>query len=363
MEKSKPPLDDQLELSVFGAGVGESIVVHLGNKKWIVVDSCCNEAGEPIAIEYLQEMGVAVERDVKLVVVTHWHDDHVRGIADVVDAATSAEVVCSGALLCKEFFSLIRVANGVKLVEHTSGVSEFEKLLEVLKDRRTGQKRIGPHHWASAHQLLLNEGAGQLQVMALSPSAATVTAATQRIGSLFPTKGPKRRIPSVEPNDLSVVLVIISGNMQFLLGGDLENTGDPRRGWNAIIASKIRPISKSAVYKIAHHGSLDAHNDDIWTALLDRDPLAVVTPFSALAVPLPTGPDIDRIKALTPQAYCSAPTGKRPQRRRGVDSTINNVAISRRAIPWKPGHVRLRVPLTGGMSDIQVEFEGGAGLL
>lgn len=37
-----PPVADELEVSVFGPGVGESVVVHLGHGDWMVVDSCLN---------------------------------------------------------------------------------------------------------------------------------------------------------------------------------------------------------------------------------------------------------------------------------------------------------------------------------
>ena len=35
-----PPASDVFEVSIFGPGKGESIVVHIGNGRWIVVDSC-----------------------------------------------------------------------------------------------------------------------------------------------------------------------------------------------------------------------------------------------------------------------------------------------------------------------------------
>jgi len=67
------PQIDELEISLFGPGIGECIVVHLGNRQWMVVDSCMNVGRtEPIAVNYLNQMGVDVESDVKLVVVTQW---------------------------------------------------------------------------------------------------------------------------------------------------------------------------------------------------------------------------------------------------------------------------------------------------
>ena len=48
------PSEDEVEITLLGPGYGESIVVHIGHGRWIVVDSCINDAGEPQALEYLQ---------------------------------------------------------------------------------------------------------------------------------------------------------------------------------------------------------------------------------------------------------------------------------------------------------------------
>ena len=354
------PLDDQLELSVFGAGVGESLVVHLGKGDWMVVDSCSDDADMPIALRYLHSIGVDVKQRVKLVVVTHWHDDHVRGIAKVVDDAVSAEVVCSAALNSPEFFSLIRAANRIHLVEHTSGVSEFEGVLEILQRRGKGLSRQGPHHWATEHQLLYNSPVNEVSVMALSPSAATITAAGQRIGNLFPHLGPKRRLPSTDPNDLSVVLLVQANGTLLLLGGDLENSPAENRGWNAILQSTIRPQRKSILFKIAHHGSPNADNERIWSDLLHSNPISVVTPYSVGSTPRPSEGDITRIKLRTSEGYGAIPTERRPPRRRSVDRTIDEIVKTRRVLPWEPAHVRIRLPIGGQISDAKIELNGGA---
>jgi hypothetical protein len=34
------PAPEELEVTVFGPGFGESVIVHLGHNRWIVFDSC-----------------------------------------------------------------------------------------------------------------------------------------------------------------------------------------------------------------------------------------------------------------------------------------------------------------------------------
>lgn len=77
----KAPAPDQIEISVFGPGFGECVLVHLGEGHWIIVDSCMNRTvRKPAALAYFDEIGIDPAAAVEAVVATHWHDDHVSGI-------------------------------------------------------------------------------------------------------------------------------------------------------------------------------------------------------------------------------------------------------------------------------------------
>ena len=107
-ESCRPPADDEIEVSLFGPGVGECVLVHLGRGEWIIVDSCCPVGvSEPIALTYLQALGVAPANAVRLVIATHWHSDHIRGMAQLLVACEQAAFVCSGALETPTFVRLI----------------------------------------------------------------------------------------------------------------------------------------------------------------------------------------------------------------------------------------------------------------
>ena len=97
-ESLKPPDKDEFEISLFGPGVGECVVVHLGHGQWMVVDSCYPVGGaEPVALSYLSALGlgIAAGNAVRLVVATHWHADHIRGMARLLEACPQAEFICS----------------------------------------------------------------------------------------------------------------------------------------------------------------------------------------------------------------------------------------------------------------------------
>ncbi len=68
-----------------GGGYGESSVIHVGNNEWIVIDSCINpNTFQCLPLEYLRKIGVDVKTQVKSIVCTHWHNDHIQGMSQLV---------------------------------------------------------------------------------------------------------------------------------------------------------------------------------------------------------------------------------------------------------------------------------------
>lgn len=333
----------------------------------MVVDSCLNHSGETaVALEYLTGLNVDIEKRVALVVVTHWHDDHIRGCAQIVRKASSAKFVCSAALKCEEFFTLVSWDKRTHLVDHLSGVTEFSEILDSLARRKKTRRYSGPDEWAQHGSRLYHRptGTSPITVWALSPSASTCTEAMVSLAKLLPSHGPPRgRLPNPGPNELSAVLLVHTGAMQILLGSDLEVGKNEQRGWRAIIDSAIPELkSPSSVYKISHHGSENADTIEIWTQLLIDDPYAVLTPYARGVKPLPSEADIARLKGKTSHLFCTAwPPTKSPDTRiSAVERTMREVTLSRRAIRKRPGLVRIRFPIGGGPNSIKCETFDGA---
>src|SRR3954447_12601863 len=81
------PREDEVEVTVLGPGRGECVLVHLGAGDWMIVDSCQpggHRARHP-ALEYLMDIGADLGK-VTLIVASHWHDDHIRGLETLVSA-------------------------------------------------------------------------------------------------------------------------------------------------------------------------------------------------------------------------------------------------------------------------------------
>lgn len=345
------PAADTLEVSVFGKGVGECIVVHTGDGEWLVADSLIDPmSSEPAALGYLRALGLDESAAVKLVVVTHWHQDHTAGLARIFRAAVNAQVVFSNAFRSSEFRELL--GYDAILPPETSSLAEMRQILEILRAR-------SPSHtatplWAVANRLLRTTPNGD--IYSLSPSDASIMATLQGIKSLIPTGGPRRRFVTQEPNDTCVVLSIRRRNQTIVLGADLESGSDPTRGWKAIATSTTCPHPLASALKVAHHGSKNADEPTAWARLVGTNAAAVLTPFRALRDPLPTAADIERLLGRTQHLYCAGSRSgiKPPSRRSNVQRLI---AGKLHVIDGRLGQVRIRFPAVGPLS---IEMFGAA---
>ena len=343
-----PPRADEVEVSLFGPGFGECILVHLGSGNWLLVDSCFDQRRrvQP-ALEYLRRIGHNPASAVRFIVATHWHDDHIRGLAEVVRTCEAADFYCSSALCTTEVLTVIGTQAAYT---QSSGARELHDVLTVLEQRSavSGPPLI---HWAGAERVLfqqhLIDERTESTVLSLSPSDASVTRAVRAIGRLLPKQGDSpRHLPAPSPNDTAVVLWVRIGCTAILLGADLEKTANPHTGWTCVVNDheSRRPGERAAVFKVAHHGSSNAHDDRVWDRMLIAPPFALLTPFVRGSVRLPSANDCARINSATPRAYISAPpTARAAVRRWGVvEKTMAEVTRERHELDGGCGQIRLR---------------------
>jgi hypothetical protein len=360
-----PPSSDELEVSVIGPGKGECIVVHLGNNEWCVVDSCIpRESSSPAALRYLESFGNGAPDGVKLIVATHWHDDHIRGLAKLLESVPNAAFACSLALNADNFAILVEQTRAA--MQSNSGVDEFAAIFDLLLKNGGAipANLIAPKFAVENRKLLHLSGPPRTYratVTALSPSDGTVKKAFKDISKWLPKLGERQtRIVNQSPNHTSVVLLIEIGIRQVLLGADLENTNTAGEGRLAVLGAA--PSSTAAgIFKVSHHGSENGDHSEIWTKLLVGDPVAVVTPFIGGVTRLPRAKDLLRISARTDFLFCSAEgAGKPPSRDNVVDKTMNRVTLDRRVVQGKPGHVRVRWSLSQESEAPRIELFNGA---
>jgi len=333
----KIPNIDEIEISVFGpkCGYGESILIHIGNGKWIIVDSCKNtKKDEPAALTYLNSLNVNLATQVILIVASHWHGDHIAGLSELLDKCTSAQFLCSSALSNKELQTLAVAYKKCPPSSNKNNIEEYSNIINILETRskKNHYKHLNPPILAfPGREILVSELKEEnCSIRTLSPSDGDIVHANMELGSLvaelLQDKKPKQHIIYNKPNDNAIVLDIKIGEHSILLGSDLENIGDPSRGWKAVIGNK--PYNKSDVYKVSHHGSITGDNDDIWESFLSNKPIALITSFIKGSTILPKDEDVVRIKKKAHKAHLITAYKKKPKYPKDValfiDANTNN---------------------------------------
>lgn len=179
-------------------GQGDALVVSTGSSgEAVVVDA----GPDPSLVDRcLDRLGV---RSVPLVVLTHYHADHVDGLAGVFDGRSVGAVLVT------------------TLQDPPGGVA---KVREVAAERRV-----------------------PVRVLTRGPAFDVGDA---RFEPLWPEPGPPRPGPGdgSTANAASVVLLVRSGGLAMLLTGDLEPDGQEA-------LARERPDLRADVLKLPHHGS------------------------------------------------------------------------------------------------------------
>jgi competence protein ComEC len=216
---TRPPVlgwpPDGWVLVACDVGQGDALVLHAGDRSGVVVDA----GPDPRAVDRcLDRLGVD---EVPLLVLTHFHADHVDGIGGVLAGRRVGEVEIT------------------RLLDPPGGVAEV--------DRATGPAGLSaePADFGAA----VTVGAVTLQVLWPPPGS--------------PTLGPG---DGSTANDASVVLLVHTAGLRLLLTGDIEPDGQAE-------LARLVPGLRVDVLKMPHHGS--AHQDHSWLLSLGAEVVLV----------------------------------------------------------------------------------------
>lgn len=351
-----PPAADEFEISLFGPGVGECLVIHLGDGRWMVVDSCSTDkkSREPVASHYLRSIGLDPAECIQEIVISHWHDDHTGGVAALLEQCPKASVYYSGAIKTDEFMRLTELlaARGRIVDRKNNGIREMADVLRTLAARAKKDKNYVEHHFrpviVNSELLSLTAGGHKVTVRALSPSYVAFNLSMTDLRKLIPSDGtPPLRLPRPKRNPTAVALWIEFGDRAVLLGADLEESGAPHTGWSVIV-SDHRARGKAAVFKVPHHGSVTGHYEAVWSEMLIKQPIAFTTTYSCAG--LPKRGDIDRIKHYTDTFACTTvPRHILPKRDPAVERTMREVIPKRRPLRGEMGHIQVRLRADGSV--------------
>jgi hypothetical protein len=336
-QKTTSPASDDLEVSILGPGFGEAVVIHFGNGQWATVDACVDSDGKCAPLEYLRFIGVDADQ-IRFVVATHWHDDHIRGLPSLLRWAQSATFWCPSVFAAPDFLDFASAYAEEDISSLGAPCSDLAEIFQILDDRSALPK------FAHQDTVIFSDPTTAIQIFALSPVQSRVHQFLKRIASLVPRlKQPRIRVTDLNPNLVSLVVRFVIGPDAAILGADLQER--PHTGWTELLdSSQCLTGSKASIFKIPHHGSHNAYLDRQWTELLTEEPHVVLTPYNRGSQKLPTAADVDRIVGLSPDAYSSARLNSVAPKRfdRAVEKSLEEGNIRLRSSEIKMGHVQFR---------------------
>jgi len=339
-----------------GGGYGESVLVRLKDNHWIVVDSCVDpKTKDSLPLTYLIERGVDIKNDVKLIVCTHWHDDHIQGLSKLLSLAENASFSFASCHDKSKFLLFVGLdAEKESKSVSNSSTREFSECLEIVKKRGASVKAAIQDRTLYRHEDCL--------VYALSPSDFTLERYNEEISELITEYGrPDKKIITSSPNAKSVALYVKIGKHSALLGADLEVSSDNREGWVNVI-EKCTVIDQPATYfKVPHHGSDTAYHKNIWEILLDKDPVSNLTPWNRNGK-LPQVHMLEILAGHTKNLSITSPVigGKAKKRERSLEKFIKQVNPTIQEVKYKWGVIKCSIDPDVQNDTWLTEYQGEA---
>ena len=348
------PKCDELELVLFGPGYGECILLHVGGGCWLVVDSCLDDKSQPVSLRYLRELGIDPSVAIKAVVATHWHEDHIRGMANILELCPRAEFCCAGALAQREFLSMVDLVADDTVPRSGLGAREFKKVLTLLKER--------DHIPLFAGQNRKLFQFGDCEIWSVSPTDDAFNAFLNMAARQVSDSGvTTKRIFAPSPNQLSIVLTVHDRSTAVLLGADLH-----KKGWARIVNDFPHSCWRASLYKASHHGSKTGSAPEVWNELLTSDPYVVLTPWQRGGKAIPTEDDVGRILQRTRNAWITLTQATRPKRKgsrpKAVEKTLRGKGTPLKPLHSAFGYIQLRRRMNKG-KEWTVVTRGHAGRL
>lgn len=299
------PGPEEIEFTLLGPGYGEAVVAHLGHGSWMLVDSCIEKGSSRSAsIEYLDALGVP-DTAVKFIIASHWHDDHIRGLRQLVEKYSKAELFIPGIFSRAEALQFLAAYSGHESNALSRGTRELRMALEQRPTASAVKERT----------LICQSSKPALTVVAYSPTEPAFTDFLTRMFAYLPRKGqstPINHAPDLQPNYSSIVLHVDLPEDAVLLGADLED--HDLFGWGALLKRQwCLRRKKASIFKVAHHGSKTGHNEGIWTEFLKPDPIALLTPFVRGRHSIPNAAEREMIVRRTPHAYLTTAASRKPK--------------------------------------------------
>lgn len=239
-----------LKLDFFESGIGETILITFPDGRLGIVDA------HPSAGGVLEVLDHIASGPVEFVCLTHPHEDHGRGLVDVLKnfEVGSFWHTCSG--IQAFVFSTGEIDTFPSYIQET--VDEFMK--------GSGRFLLGIYGTVAQRKLdvkTLHSGLrpfeiGGVKIHVIGPEESTINRFHQAYLQIAARK--RKSIP--DPNLISAILVLEYGGVAIVLGGDAMIAG-----WRTALEHYRKShFPKARLLKIPHHGASNAFD------LKEKDP-------------------------------------------------------------------------------------------
>ncbi|EKO3544277.1 MBL fold metallo-hydrolase [Vibrio fluvialis] len=266
---------NSLKIIIFGLGTGEALLCELDDGNWLAIDSFLEPTTkEPIALNYLKNLGVDPEKKLTKVILTHFHEDHILGSKDLIAAASpNVKVYVPQAMTLnemKKFYGEQRLFTGY---QPDNKLEAFMSVIKYLFDK--GVKIMQIKEDSAVH------AGNDMHIHALSPSDHDAQASLHKfltfIGGI--TERSRLSVSKHHPNSFSVSLHVNYNKIQksALLSGDLETCASPNGGWIAAMSAETAPKKTVDLIKVSHHGSETGYHKAFWDNFITNNSHAVIT--------------------------------------------------------------------------------------
>lgn len=304
---------DEFEITTIGAGTvaGEAIVLHLGNGKWAIIDSCM--VGDKILpLYYLNKIGVDTN-NVELIICTHWHTDHIQGLSTIINQCPNARFYIAKVGDKDTFLRYVLERNCNNEYPFRGRWKEFKNCLEVLANRKQRPR------YAAIDTELYSDPLLNVHLKAVSPSDEMLDQFDKLLLKAFENKS-----EDIDPNMCCIALILSVANKNIILGADLEcnrpnNTLEgcelkckerKKIGWCNVLEDSVSFNSKESYeyIKIPHHSSITAFCPKKWDNYFNDNRIATSTVYvNNRGVSLPKKDMLDLYFSLCSEYYLTSP--------------------------------------------------------
>jgi hypothetical protein len=357
------PNDTIGEITIIGTGggYGESCVIHLGVQKWLVVDSCVDPISKKsLPLQYLENIGVNTDKDVVIIVCTHWDDDHILGISQLLEKCSNSKFSFAESNDRVKFLRMVSLDYQKISKEVTnSSTIEFNQSIDILEHRHS----IPLFSYPDRPLVTVNIENFYSQAISLSPSDSAIQQFDRYVSTLITEYGnSNRRIVPLTPNFNSVSLFLKLGPHRAILGGDLEVSSNNKTiGWDDVVDNSQSIDKRATFFKIPHHGSKNAFHDRLWTLKLSDKTKSCLTPWN-LGSKLPSTEMKDIYKKKSDELYITSDIskGKPKHRDKSINKMIQELKIDLEEVPYKHGIIRARINMNDINAEWSIECSGSA---